>query len=83
LDIVVDVAELLGSETNLYTTVNGHNVCASINARAGVRIGDKMKLALDMHKCHFFNPENDQRLVLIEEDVRPAKKQPKKEDVQA
>ena len=78
LDIVVDVAELLGSETNLYTTVNGSDVCASINARAGVRIGDKMKLALDMNKCHFFNPENEQRLLLIEDD-RPVKKAPKKE----
>lgn len=79
LDIVVDVAELLGSETNLYTSVNGSNVCASINARAGVRIGDKMKLALDMHKCHFFDPETEQRLVLIEDDRPVAKKAPKKE----
>jgi multiple sugar transport system ATP-binding protein len=78
LDIVIDVAELLGSETNLYTTINGSDVCASINARAGVRIGDKMKLALDMNKCHFFNPENEQRLLLIEDD-RPVKKAPKKE----
>jgi hypothetical protein len=37
-----------------------------------------MKLALDMHKCHFFNPEDEQRLVLIEDD-RPVKKAPKKE----
>ena len=82
VDIVVDVAELLGSETNLYTSINGNNVCASINARAGVRIGDKMRLALDMNKCHFFNPENEQRLVLIEED-RPVRKQAKKEEVKA
>jgi len=77
VDIIVDVAELLGSETNLYTTVNGHNVCASINARAGVRIGDKMRLALDMNKCHFFNPEDEQRLVFDEND-RINKKVPKK-----
>ncbi|MDO9628662.1 MAG: sn-glycerol-3-phosphate ABC transporter ATP-binding protein UgpC [Acholeplasmataceae bacterium] len=79
LDIVVDVAELLGSETNIYTSINGNNVCASINARTGVRIGDKMKLALDMHKCHFFNPETEQRLVLLEDDNnKPVKKAPKK-----
>lgn len=79
LDIIVDVAELLGSETNLYTSVNGSNVCASINARAGVRIGDKMKLALDMHKCHFFDPESELRLVLIEDSRPVVKKAPKKE----
>jgi multiple sugar transport system ATP-binding protein len=79
LDIIVDVAELLGSETNLYTSVNGSNVCASINARAGVRIGDKMKLALDMHKCHFFDPESELRLVLNESSQPVVKKAPKKE----
>jgi multiple sugar transport system ATP-binding protein len=73
LNIIVDVAELLGSETNIYTNVNGNNICAVINARTGVRIGDKMKLAFDMHKCHFFNPETEQRLVLLEDDI-PVKK---------
>jgi multiple sugar transport system ATP-binding protein len=63
VDIVVDVAELLGSETNIYTTVNESNICASVSARAGVHIGDKMKLAFDMSKCHFFDPESELRLV--------------------
>lgn len=44
LDIVVDVAELLGAETNIFTTVNDSNICASVDARANVHIGDKMKL---------------------------------------
>lgn len=64
LQIVVDVAELLGAETNIYTNVNGSNICASINARTGVHIGDKMTLALDMNKCHFFDPSTEQRLVI-------------------
>lgn len=81
LDIIVDVAELLGSETNIYTSINGHNVCASINARSGVRIGDKMKLALDMNKCHFFDPQSEQRLVFDQnKDVKA--KRTKKEEVQ-
>ena len=82
LDIIVDVAELLGSETNIYTNVNGNNVCASINARSGVRIGDKMKLALDMHKCHFFDPVSEQRLIFDENKeikVRKTKKVVEKE----
>ena len=64
LDIVVDVAELLGAETNIFTTINDSNICASVDARANVHIGDKMKLTLDMNKCHFFNPETEQRLVV-------------------
>jgi multiple sugar transport system ATP-binding protein len=76
LKIIVDVAELLGSETNIYTNVNDNHICASINARSGVRIGDKMNLALDMHKCHFFDPSSELRLVAIEE--KPVKKAEKK-----
>ncbi len=59
LTIKVDVAELLGSETNIYTTVNESNICAVVNARANIGIGDEMKLALDMNKAHFFNPETE------------------------
>ena len=80
LDIIVDVAELLGSETNIYTNVNGNNVCASINARSGVRIGDKMKLALDMNKCHFFDPASEQRLVFDENKEVKAKRTKKTEE---
>ncbi len=64
LDIVVDVAELLGSETNIYTQINEDHICAVINARAGVRIGDKMRLTLDMNKVHFFDPETENVLKL-------------------
>jgi multiple sugar transport system ATP-binding protein len=59
INVTVDVAELLGSETNIYTTVNESNICAIVNARANIGIGDKIKLAIDMHKAHFFNPETE------------------------
>jgi len=73
LNIVVDVAELLGSETNIYTNINGNNVCAVVNARTGVRIGDKMQLAFDMNKCHFFDPTSEQRLT-VDENIQPVPK---------
>lgn len=66
LKVKVDVAELLGSETNIYTTVNESSICAVVNARANIRIGDEIQLALDMNKVHFFNPETE--LVLKPED---------------
>lgn len=59
LNIKVDVAELLGSETNIYTVVNESNICAIVHARANIRIGDEIKLALDMNKAHFFDPETE------------------------
>lgn len=82
LDIIVDVSELLGSETNIYTNINEDSVCAIINARAGVRIGDKMKLAIDMNKCHFFDPETGNRLKqdLNKGIIKKTKKKIKKEE---
>ncbi len=66
LNIQVDVAELLGSETNIYTHVNNDNICAVVNARAGVRIGDNLKLTFDMNKVHFFDPETEKVLLANE-----------------
>jgi len=59
LDIDVEVAELLGATTNLHFEINESSVCAAITARADIKIGDKCKLAVDMEKCHFFDPESE------------------------
>jgi len=61
---IVDVAELLGAETNIHITVGEHNVVAKVNARADLGIGDKVDLAINMAKSHFFNPETEERLIL-------------------
>ncbi|MDR2822587.1 MAG: TOBE domain-containing protein [Acholeplasmatales bacterium] len=62
LDINVDVAELLGAETNIYTTIGGSSICASVAARSNVRIGDKLTFELDLSKSHFFDSETEQRI---------------------
>lgn len=62
LDVTIDVAELLGAETNLYMTLNGENVCSVINAKTGIRIGDKIKVSFDPNKIHFFDTETHLRL---------------------
>lgn len=56
LNIAVDVAELLGSVTNCYMDINGSNCCASIDARADIKIGDVLDLTFDISKVHFFDP---------------------------
>lgn len=75
LDLVVDVAELLGAETNIYTLVHESNICASVDARTNIHIGDKLQLTLDMNKVHFFDPETQQSLLIDPNaDVKPIKK---------
>jgi len=64
VDIEVDVVELLGAETHIYSNLGEHPFSASVDARYDIRIGDKTKLVFDMNKCHFFDPESEQRLTL-------------------
>ena len=59
VDVTVDVAELLGATTNVHFDMNGSHVCAAVSARADIKIGDKIRFAIDMEKCHFFNPETE------------------------
>lgn len=62
IEIEVDVAELLGAETHIYTTIAGHEVSASVDARYDIKLGQKIELVMDMNKCHFFDPESEERL---------------------
>lgn len=62
LEVEVDVAELLGSETNIYFNIDEANVIAKVDARTNVHMGDKIKLGLDLNKLHFFDPESENRL---------------------
>lgn len=56
----IEVAELLGHESILYTTLAGQQLVAKVDARSDIRMGDKLELALDMNKCHFFNVETEE-----------------------
>ena len=58
----VDVAELLGAETNIHAEIGDHTLTAKVNARTDIKIGDVIELAFDMNKVHFFNPETEERL---------------------
>ena len=70
VDITVDVAELLGATTNIHFDMNDGHVCAAVAARADIKIGDSLKLAIDMNKCHFFDPES-QLCVTVPFYVKP------------
>jgi len=61
-EFLVDVAELLGAETNIHISIGKTNIIAKVSARSDVHIGDKIKLALNMNKCHFFDIDNELRI---------------------
>lgn len=63
----VDVSELLGAESQITvklpgTDRAGQNLTAKVAARVDIHMGDTIKLALNMNKCHFFDPESQNRI---------------------
>lgn len=62
----VDLAELLGAETNIYMTINGANVIASVDARDDLKVGSEIDLAFDMNKAHFFDVETEKNIFKLD-----------------
>ena len=68
LELKIDVAELLGSDSQVAvklsgTDAAGQNVTAKIKARDDIHMGDSIKLHFDMSKCHFFDMATEIRVV--------------------
>ncbi|WP_413374624.1 ABC transporter ATP-binding protein [Alkalihalobacillus sp. 1P02AB] len=62
LKATIDVAELLGAETILYSTVEGQDFVARVDSRTDVQNGQTIELAFDMNKAHFFDQETELRI---------------------
>ena len=67
VELKVDISELLGAESQITVKLPGtdrvgQNVTAKVPARADVHMGDMLKLAFNMNKCHFFDPETTNRI---------------------
>jgi len=58
----VDVYELLGAETIVYSSLNNQDITARIDARTEVNVGDEIRVAFDMNKVLFFDKESEQHI---------------------
>ncbi|OIJ11897.1 sugar ABC transporter ATP-binding protein [Anaerobacillus arseniciselenatis] len=58
----IDVAELMGAESYLYSKVNNQDFVARVDSRTDVQNGQDIQLAFDMNKCHFFDPKTELRI---------------------
>lgn len=58
----VDVAELMGAETFLYSKISDNDFIARVDSRTDVKNGQTVKLAFDMNKIHFFDLETEERI---------------------
>jgi len=62
IDAEIDVAELMGAESYLYSKLADHDFVARVDSRTDISGGETLTLAFDMHKSHFFDPETEKRI---------------------
>ena len=70
LDVKVDMAELLGAETNIYSTISEANVIAAVPSRDDITFDSRVKLVLDMNKAHFFDAETEENIAFLNRDAK-------------
>ncbi|NBJ69124.1 MULTISPECIES: sn-glycerol-3-phosphate ABC transporter ATP-binding protein UgpC [Clostridia] len=58
----IDVADLMGAETFLYSKIGEQDFIARIDSRTDIHIGSTIDLAFDMNKAHFFDVETELRI---------------------
>lgn len=58
----VDVSELMGAETMVYAKIGEQDFVARVDARSEVKAQQKLTLALDLNKAHFFDAETESRI---------------------
>ncbi|WP_175614605.1 ABC transporter ATP-binding protein [Piscibacillus halophilus] len=59
---MIDVAELMGSESYLYSKIGEQDFTARVDARSNVEAGQDITLAVDMNKAHFFDVDTEERI---------------------
>jgi multiple sugar transport system ATP-binding protein len=59
---VIEVAELMGAETYLYSKLEERDFIARVDSRTDIQNGQTLEMALDMNRAHFFDAENEQRI---------------------
>lgn len=62
IDATIDVAELLGAETIVYSNIEGQTFVSRIDASVEVKPGQVLPLAINMDKSHFFDKETESRI---------------------
>ena len=62
IDALIDVAELMGSETFLYSKVDDQDFVARVDSRTDVTSDDTIQLAFDLNNAHFFDAETEERI---------------------
>ncbi|GLB58767.1 ABC transporter ATP-binding protein [Cytobacillus sp. NCCP-133] len=58
----IDVSELTGAETMIYSSIEGQDFVARVDSRTDINPGQNLELAFDMNKAHFFDAQTESRI---------------------
>ncbi|WP_453990657.1 ABC transporter ATP-binding protein [Bacillus nitroreducens] len=58
----IEVSELTGAETMLYSQLGGTDFVSRVDSRTQAQPGETIELAFDMNKCHFFDADTEKRI---------------------
>ncbi|WP_445491690.1 ABC transporter ATP-binding protein [Niallia sp. 03133] len=64
----IEVSELMGAETMLYSSIAGLSFIARVDSGIRVTAGQKLPLYFDMNKSHFFDIESEEKIDLSSEN---------------
>jgi multiple sugar transport system ATP-binding protein len=59
----VEVVEPMGAEIYLYLNTGHHSFVARVNPHQKADVGQKLDMAFDMRKCHFFDAQTEQAII--------------------
>ena len=59
----VEVTELMGAEIYLYLKSGEQSLTARVSSRSKVRAGDKIKIAIEIDRMHFFDKDTERCIV--------------------
>lgn len=62
VDATIEVAELLGAESMLYSHIDGQDFVARVDAHSEYTPGQNVVLGFDMNKVHFFDTDTEARI---------------------
>lgn len=57
IDVTTEIAEMTGSETNIYFSLAKKTHIARIKTESGISSGDRIKLCIDENNVHYFDKE--------------------------
>ena len=70
VDITVEISELLGAETNIYTSIDGDAIIAAVPSRDDLAPGQPLKLVFNLDAVHLFDEDTE---MIINESSKPKK----------